>query len=195
MPIKAVVLSVEEALRICEHYDIGLGHPTDCIVWHRKPNKDGYATTVWNKRQVLIHRVVCTAAHGECPSSAHLAAHTCRNKNCINPTHLSWKTNQGNVDDRKRDGTNTKLERNATWAGGVTLDFNNRCANGCDNYAQKHSTVCGTCLKKSRAKSRRDANYEINPPKRVCAEEGCFRPTHDHSKCNRCRKRPKIDRT
>lgn len=44
------------------------------------------------------HRLMCEAAHGPPPSGA-VVMHSCNNKWCVNPTHLSWGTQKENITD------------------------------------------------------------------------------------------------
>jgi HNH endonuclease len=42
---------------------------------------------------VFAHRLMCELAHGKPPTRKHRAAHSCWVPHCVNPRHLSWKTN------------------------------------------------------------------------------------------------------
>lgn len=56
------------------------------------------------------HRLVCIASNG--PTEGRLdAAHSCGNRTCINPRHLSWKTRSANEADKLRHGTANRGER------------------------------------------------------------------------------------
>ncbi|WP_420136113.1 HNH endonuclease [Sinorhizobium meliloti] len=48
---------------------------------------------------------------GEPPSNDHEAAHSCGNRECVNPNHLSWKTSSENQLDKIEHGTHTRGER------------------------------------------------------------------------------------
>ncbi len=56
---------------------------------------------------------MCILAHGEPPTPKHQTAHSCGkgHEGCINPRHLSWKTNQENSLDKREHGT----AQNAWW--------------------------------------------------------------------------------
>lgn len=67
------------------------------------------------KRKVhRAHRFMCQQTHGEPPSPEHHAAHSCGNRRCVNPKHLSWKTQRANQLDRRTHGTNNKTKTKIT---------------------------------------------------------------------------------
>lgn len=54
------------------------------------------------------HRYMCELSKGPPPSRRHQAAHACGNKQCVNPRHLSWKTQKQNEADKLIHGTATR---------------------------------------------------------------------------------------
>lgn len=89
---------------ICEH----VTHAgDDCLIWPFKSNQTGYAYFQHLGLRYRAHRYMCQLAHGEPPSPNHQAAHSCGNgrRGCMNPRHLSWKTNGENQLDRREHGT------------------------------------------------------------------------------------------
>lgn len=82
----------------------------DCLIWpfFRDPyygrgrigSFDGNQSVQW------AHRVMCEIVHGPPPTPPHQAAHECGkgHEGCVNPRHLSWKTQSGNAMDRLRHG-------------------------------------------------------------------------------------------
>lgn len=82
---------------------------TNCLVWPFG-NGRGYGS-VYNKslqRTVLAHRYMCELAHGA-PTPAYLqAAHSCGNSSCVNPNHLSWKTQSENEADKISHGRSNR---------------------------------------------------------------------------------------
>lgn len=50
-----------------------------------------------NGTTVRLHREVCETAHGPPPFPGAHALHSCDDKRCLEPTHLSWGTHKENV--------------------------------------------------------------------------------------------------
>lgn len=80
----------------------------DCLIWpfHRNSQK-GYGDLGYNGRQLYAHRLMCELVHGPAPADRPQAAHSCGNGHlgCVNPLHLSWKSNSENQLDRQTHGT------------------------------------------------------------------------------------------
>lgn len=83
---------------------------SDCLIWPFRRDRYGYARM---GRGQIVSRVVCIAVHGDAPSSAHQAAHSCGNGNlgCVNPSHIHWSTPRQNQMDRVRHGTHNRGSR------------------------------------------------------------------------------------
>ena len=92
-----------------------LSQETDaCIEWPFCRHPDGYGKLKYGDAIAYASRVVCTLAHGEPPTSAHEAAHSCCNRPCINKRHLRWATSTENKADMVGHGTRIFGERAAT---------------------------------------------------------------------------------
>jgi hypothetical protein len=92
----------------------------DCIIWPFSTNGLGYGVFGYLGKNLYAHRFSCELKRGPAPTDGHQAAHSCGNghNGCINPNHLSWKTNSENQLDRRvhgtqrvRDGIRQKLTR------------------------------------------------------------------------------------
>lgn len=88
----------------------------DCLLWPYSTTR-GYAQVPMDGKIAKATRVMCQWAHGDPPTPKHEAAHSCGNRRCVNPSHLSWKTRSENQLDAVAHGTvfrkgnrwNTKL--------------------------------------------------------------------------------------
>jgi hypothetical protein len=80
----------------------------DCLIWPFSCCTPGYGAFNFEDRRHLAHRWMCEQVHGPAPGPAFHAAHSCGNRRCVNPTHLSWKTQRDNQLDRRTHGTNNK---------------------------------------------------------------------------------------
>lgn len=76
----------------------------DCLLWPFSCCTPGYGQLMIDYKFTMAHRVMCRMAHGNPPSAQHLAAHSCGNRKCCNPKHLSWKTGSENQRDRPSQG-------------------------------------------------------------------------------------------
>lgn len=80
----------------------------DCLKWPFSIDENyGRGRIGYNGKIYWAHRLMCILAHGNPPTPKHQTAHSCGNghKRCINPRHLSWKTNSQNQSDRRKHGT------------------------------------------------------------------------------------------
>lgn len=77
-----------------------------CLKWPFGTDGKGYGSIGHESKLYKAHRMICILAHGQPPSPAFHAAHSCGrgNKGCVNPRHLSWKTPSENQQDSVRHG-------------------------------------------------------------------------------------------
>lgn len=83
----------------------------ECILWPYAISIHGYGMVQWKGKRRNAHRVALILASGKDPKSLE-AAHSCRNRNCVNIKHLRWATRSENQLDRVRDDTHLRGERN-----------------------------------------------------------------------------------
>jgi transcriptional regulator with XRE-family HTH domain len=86
-----------------------LNYPHDdwCLVWPFARDKHGRGMMQHDGVQWWAHRYMCTLVNGPPPTPQHTAAHGCGNGHggCVNPHHLSWKTQAENLEDCRQHGT------------------------------------------------------------------------------------------
>ena len=71
-----------------------------CVEWTGRINNSGYGLVQFCGKTKLLHRLVLSAFKGEPPESDSQCRHSCNNKVCINPDHLSWGSCRDNsIDD------------------------------------------------------------------------------------------------
>lgn len=91
----------------------------DCLQWpFSRDGRVGRGRVGYNGVQYWAHRLMCILAHSEPPTHQHQAAHECGKGHfgCVNPRHLSWKTNSENQIDRRKTGS---MLRNNYGKGGA----------------------------------------------------------------------------
>lgn len=84
----------------------------ECLIWPFSKNSHGYAWIA--AKYTGASRMMCAMAHGEPPSLAHQAAHSCGNGHlgCVNPAHLRWALPTENNADKVAHGTVNRGELN-----------------------------------------------------------------------------------
>lgn len=64
---------------------------TDCLVWDNISRADGYATVSIDYKSLYVHRVMYELFIGPIPKGL-VIDHLCRNRSCVNPSHLEAVT-------------------------------------------------------------------------------------------------------
>jgi hypothetical protein len=77
------------------------------VIWPFRRYSNGYCTIRMDGKVIVASRVLCRMVHGEPPTPAHEAAHSCGRgeDGCINPRHLRWMTPTENQAERVIHGT------------------------------------------------------------------------------------------
>ena len=80
----------------------------ECWLWAGQRNSQtGYGAFSLKAIKYGAHRISWLLAGNICPEG-HVIRHKCRNRHCINPTHLETGTPAENARDMIRDGTSTR---------------------------------------------------------------------------------------
>lgn len=108
--------------------EIGWKRDGDCIVVtsHKPNSNDGYIyISRGDRRHIPVHRLVCERRHGLHPGMDTL--HSCDNRACINPEHVTFGTRLQNMGDcSKRGRTSRGIKRpNAKLTDSQVLEIRN----------------------------------------------------------------------
>ena len=76
---------------------------TGCWEWQLSTQRNGYGQIKFNKKMCRAHRVSYSAFNGEIPEGQEVM-HSCDNRRCVNPDHLSVGTHQQNMSDIVKRG-------------------------------------------------------------------------------------------
>lgn len=112
-----------------------------CWNWTRARNASGYAFFKLGRKMVLGHRFAWTVSSGPIPDGL-VIDHTCRNRVCVNPTHLqavSQRENTENIDTTPGSNSTGHLnvyKRNNAYGYVVIVR-----AGGKKHYGGAHHTV------------------------------------------------------
>lgn len=80
-----------------------------CTVWTGTERPNGYGQLTRNRKQYMPHRVAYAEANGlDVDTMGGVVMHSCDNRMCIEPSHLSLGTQQDNMDDKVAKGRQAK---------------------------------------------------------------------------------------
>lgn len=83
----------------------------NCIEWPFASNGNGYGWAFYQSKRIGAHRLALVLSTGQNPPDK-VAAHYCHNRNCVNPNHLSWQTQSGNLLQTTRGPGTKKMKLN-----------------------------------------------------------------------------------
>lgn len=137
--------------------------PSDdgCWVWTGSKTKAGYGQININRRCQPAHRVAYQLCRGDVPRFSEtglVIMHSCDNRACVNPWHMSFGTMTDNFDDMRKKG-----RQRVTGIGGV-CDKTGMCWNGlhewkAENWVYQRARgsvwrICKHCRQAAKKASR-----------------------------------------
>ena len=83
---------------------------TDCWIWQKARDKDGYGLFKANRKDYRAHRWIFDQINGKIPQGKQIS-HLCHNKPCVNPDHMEATTHTQNLRQNAIDGLITKCRK------------------------------------------------------------------------------------
>lgn len=105
---KAITMTEKDEKRFWSK--VALPNEDGCMLWLGMLGSRGYGLFPLAGSSVGAHRFSLWWSIGRPPINGLLAAHSCRHRHCVSPTHLRWATYHENSADQVRDGTRVEGE-------------------------------------------------------------------------------------
>jgi hypothetical protein len=101
--------------RFARFFTIGDG----CWEWQGPTTSSGYGYVICKRRKAMAHRAIYELIHGPVEGLLH---HTCRNKACVNPSHLTTTTRRAHPTLHAQERTHCRnghayAEHGELWSG------------------------------------------------------------------------------
>lgn len=87
---------------------------TGCLVWNGAKTPAGYGKLSVDGRHCYVHRLVVEIMTGPIPDGT-VVDHICRNRSCVEPSHLHTVTHKENLENLSSAGQGTSGHRGVSW--------------------------------------------------------------------------------
>lgn len=82
---------------------VSIGGANECWPWKLGADKDGYGLFTFERSRYRAHRLACELVNGPV-RDGEVVMHSCDNRLCCNPAHLSAATQAKNIADMRSKG-------------------------------------------------------------------------------------------
>src|ERR1043166_767929 len=114
---------------------------TGCWIWQGWCNPWGYGTTVYRKKNWMVHRLTFVLWKGAIPQR-HYICHTCDNPPCCNPEHLWAGMSRENLKDCVAKGRHDQATRTVCVNGHPLTPENIRLHHEKTGKIKRHCKLC-----------------------------------------------------